>query len=54
MVSPESFAAFIVVNFITWPAFAIAYYYVVQRHDENLIDSMERSGQEMGARETEG
>jgi hypothetical protein len=53
MPSPESFAAFIVVNIIVWPTFSLTYYYMFQRRDENLIDSMESRG-EVGAGEAEG
>jgi len=53
MPSPESFAAFIVVNAVVWPTFSLAYYYMFQRRDENLIDSMEQTSGEVGA-EAEG
>lgn len=53
MPSPDSFAAFIVVNAIVWPTFSMTYYYIFQRRDENLIDTME-SRSEVAAGEAEG
>lgn len=44
MPSPSSFLAFTVINFIVWPGFALAYYYLFQRADEDRIEAMSGSG----------
>lgn len=40
MPSPSSFALFALVNAITWPGFALAYWYYYQREEEKLLDAV--------------
>jgi hypothetical protein len=40
MPSPSSFAVFAVVNAVTWPGFALAYWYFYQREEEKLLDAI--------------
>ena len=43
MPSPSSFALFALVNAITWPGFALAYWYYYQREEEKLLDAVTES-----------
>lgn len=40
MPSPGSFAVFALVNAITWPGFALAYWYYYQREEEELLNAV--------------
>lgn len=43
MVAPGEFLAFIAVNFIVWPGFALLWYFLFQRSEEDEMDTMAAS-----------
>lgn len=48
MLSPSSFAVFAIVNAVTWPGFALVYWFYYQRKEEELLDAaMDQSTNEM-------
>lgn len=54
MPSPSSFLAFSILNLTVWPAFSLAYWYLIQREEEELMaDMADQARSEAGAGVTE-
>lgn len=39
-ITPETYLAFMVVNAIVWPGFSLAWWYLVQREEETMMEAM--------------
>jgi len=45
--TPGGYLAFMVVNAVVWPGFALAYWYLVQREEESLMEAMAKEAEAM-------
>jgi hypothetical protein len=60
MVTPINYIEFAIANVIVWPGFALTWWYLFQREDEGVIESIRdrssesQSSQTAGATESEG
>ena len=54
MVAPNEFLIYIVINLTVWPALSLAYWYLVQRQEEELIESMSQQQAGQQAQQVEG
>lgn len=39
-ITPDTYLAFMIVNAVVWPGFSLAYWYLVQREEESLMEAM--------------